>query len=495
MALDPRTPVLVGVGQWSNRVDRGEPVVEPADLLAGALRRAADDSGAGPALLAAADAVRVVSTFSGRYRNVSALVAERVGARPRDLAVSPVGGNEPQVLVDRACAEIAAGEADVVLIGGAEAWRSRTAARAAGTPLPWTAQDDSVPPPRLTGEEVPLNHPGEIARGVVMPTQVYPLFEQALRHAAGRTVDEHLVHLGELWAGFSAVASRNPHAWVQDRLTAEQIRTPGPGNRWICWPYTKVMNANNAVEQGAGLVLCSVERARALGVPTDRWVFPLAGVEAHDTYAVSHRADLRSSPAVRLAGRRLFALAGLGADDVAHVDLYSCFPSAVQIAAAELGLGLDRQLTVTGGLSFAGGPWNDYVTHAIATMAGVLRDDPGSIGLVTANGGYVTKHALGLWSTTPPAGGFRWADVQDEVDTLPTRALCEEPDGPAEVESWTVAHDRDGAPERVIAACLLDDGRRAWAGSDHPDVVADLRSGAEQIGRTVKLTPTGDLLL
>jgi acetyl-CoA C-acetyltransferase len=171
----------------------------------------------------------------------------------------------------------------------------------------------------------------------------------------------------------------------------------------------------------------------------------------------------------------------------------------VQIAAAEIGLGLDRPLTVTGGLSFAGGPWNNYVTHSIAAMAGVLRDDPGALGLVTANGGYVTKHALGLYSAEPPAGGFRWADVQPAVDALPTREVREAVDdavgGAGTVESWVVVHSRDGAPERVLAACLLDDGRRAWASSDDPATVAEMRSGDEQIGRAVKVDPAGALLL
>jgi acetyl-CoA C-acetyltransferase len=233
-------------------------------------------------------------------------------------------------------------------------------------------------------------------------------------------------------------------------------------------------------------------------VPRDRWVFPQAGTQAHDTYAVSHRPDLASSGAIRLAARELFALSGRSLDEVAHVDLYSCFPSAVQIGADEIGLGLDRRLTVTGGLSFAGGPWNNYVTHSIATMAAVLRDDPGALGLVSANGGYVTKHALGLYSTEPPAGGFRWADVQDEVDRLPRREVCEEIAGAgveAEIESWVVAHGRDGAPERVIAAALLDDGRRAWATSDDDATVAEMRSGAEQIERKVTVGADGALRL
>jgi acetyl-CoA C-acetyltransferase len=485
--------VIVGGGQWTNRVDRGESPVEPVDLIAGALRRAADDSGAGPKILAAADAVRLVQMFSWRYVNPATLVAQRVGASPRDAAVSPTGGNEPQVLVNQACHDILAGDADVVLVGGAEAWRSRQ--REGGAALGWTPTDEAATPDRRTAEDAPLNHSGEVARQVILPAQIYPLFEQALRHAAGRSVEDHMVVVSELWSRFSQVAADNPHAWIQTTLTPEEIRTPSPSNRWICWPYTKVMNSNNAVEQGAGLIVSSAEKATALGVPRDRWVFPWAATETHDTYAVSHRGDLGSSPAIRLAAQSLFSLVGLGPDDVAHVDLYSCFPSAVEVAAAEIGLSLGRQLTVTGGLSFAGGPWNNYVSHSIAAMLDVLRQDPGSVGLVSANGGYLTKHALSLYSTEPPSSGFRCDSPQDEVDAQPSRELCEEPDGSGDIESWVVAHDRDGQPERAIASVLLDDARRAWASNNDPDTLVELTSGQEQIGRRVKLNPDGQLLL
>jgi acetyl-CoA C-acetyltransferase len=238
------------------------------------------------------------------------------------------------------------------------------------------------------------------------------------------------------------------------------------------------------------VLLCSAERADALGVPRDRWVFPHSGTDAHDHEWVSERADLRSSPAIRVAGRTALELAGATADDIAHVDLYSCFPSAVQISAAELGLALDRDLTVTGGLSFAGGPWNNYVMHSIATMAQVLRDDPGTLGLVTANGGQITKHAIGVYGTDPPAAGFRHAEPQAEIDALPRRTVCADPDGAAEIESWTVLHSRDGRPERGILACLLDDGRRAWGVTDDDVQLGELM--AEDVaGRSVKLRPDG----
>ncbi len=372
--LDPRTPVLIGAGQLSQRVDRGAEVLEPVDLMVEALRRAEADSG-GRGVLARADSVRVARLLSWRYGDPGALVGERIGASPRQTMYTVMGGNYVQSLVNLSAADIAAGRADVVLVGGAEAWRSRNQARAEGRQLPWTTQPDDTVPTVSLGEDTSLSSPFEVERGVFLPVTIYPMFEVALRAAAGRSPDEQRRRAAQLWADFSQVAATNPHAWIQQAFTADEIATPSPDNRMIAYPYTKLMNSNNNVEQGAGLILCSAEAARSMGVPTDRWVFPLAGTDAHDHWFVSNRIDLCSSPAIRLAGARAMELAGVGVDDLAHVDLYSCFPSAVQIAAAELGLGIDRPLTVTGGMSFAGGPWNNYPCHGIATMAG--RPAPG----------------------------------------------------------------------------------------------------------------------
>jgi acetyl-CoA C-acetyltransferase len=495
-SLDPRTPVLVGGGQLSNRVDRGEPALEPSELMAEAARRAAADAGLDTGALGGLDAVRVVSLLSWRYRNPALAVADLLGASPRDTAVTTMGGNSPQTLVNLTCAEIQQGEIDLVLLCGAEAWRTRMAARQEGGEPDWTRQGDDVAPARVIGEELVMSAPAELARGIAMPVQVYPVFEQALRIASGRTQGEHRTAIAELWAGFSEVAATNPHAWIQQRYGAQEIRGPSPENRMVGWPYTKLMNSNNAVEQSAAVLLCSAEVAEALGVPRDRWVFPHSGSDAHDHYLVSERDDLRSSPAIRLAGRAALDLAAVDVDDLAQVDVYSCFPSAVQVAADELGLGTDRPLTVTGGLSFAGGPWNNYVMHSIATMAARLREEPGSVGLVTANGGYLTKHAFGVYGTEPPGSGFRHVDVQDQVDVLPRRAVCEEPDGKATVESWTVMHDRDGNPETGIVAALLPDGRRAWATTDDGDAMARLVSddpGDDPAGLTVELHPDGGI--
>jgi acetyl-CoA C-acetyltransferase len=500
MTLDPRTPVLVGGGQWSNRVDRGEPPVEPVELLAEAARRAADDSGAADPgkVLAAVDSIRVVSILSWRYRDPAQLVADRIGAGDlRQRVYTNPGGNTPQALVNRSCADIAAGRLDVVLIGGAEAWRTRMAARSAGEHLDWTVQGEEVEPSETFGGAFAVSdmvHPLEMARGIVMPVQVYPAFECALRAAEGATHDEWQARLGRLWSRFSEIAATNPHAWVQQAFGPEEVVAVSAANRMIGWPYPKLLNSNNAVEQGAALLLCSAEAAERLGVPRDRWVFPHAGTDGYDTAHVSARRDLRSSPAIAVAGGRALELAGVGPDDVAHADFYSCFPSAVELGAAELGFGLDRDLTVTGGLSFAGGPWNNYVSHAIATMATVLRAHPGDLGLITANGGFVTKHAFGVYGTEPPAAGYRSDHPQAEIDATftPVPIAAEDYEGPVTIEATTVMHDRDGVPELAIAAVLTPAGERTWATSHAPEA-HEAFTTAEPVGMAATVTADGTL--
>jgi acetyl-CoA C-acetyltransferase len=478
MVLDPRTPVIVGVGQINQHDE--SPEVEPVDLMAAAAREAAD-----PRVLAALDSIRVVNLLSWRYRDPGLLLGARIGAADARTQYTGIGGNTPQSLVNQTCLDIQAGRADAVLLAGAETWRTRMRLRARGIRLDWTKQDDTVPVPP-GAQDVPMSGPGEDRIGLVPPSFVYPLFEQALRIADGESMDDHRRRIGALWAQFSAVAQGNLHAWNREVFTAEQIWQPGPDNRMISWPYPKLMNSNNMVDQGAALILCSVGKAEHLQIPRDRWVFPHAGTDAHDTYSVAERDELHRSPAIRIGGARVLELAGVGVDDLDFVDVYSCFPSAVQIAAREIGLPIGdarRPLTVTGGLTFAGGPWNNYVTHSIATITELLRGNPGLRGLITANGGYLTKHSFGVYSATPPAQAFRWEDVQAAVDLEPTRTARVEWEGTGTVESWTTAFDREGLPEKAFLAVRTPDGSRTWALISDSDeaaaTVAEDIAGAE----------------
>jgi acetyl-CoA C-acetyltransferase len=455
----PRTPVLVGYGQVSQRDE--DPSVEPIDLMAAAAREAAD-----PRVLQAVDSVRIVNILSWRYRDPGLLLAQQINAGNATTRYTGVGGNVPQALVNQACLDIQAGRSDLVLIAGAETFRTRTRLRNRGRKPDWTSQDESVPFAPGANEGEPLVGTAETRIDLIRAPHFYAMFEQALRIDAGEPSDVHRTRIAELWAQFSAVAERNPHAWSRTALSADQIRQPSANNRMITWPYTKLMNSNNMVDQGAVVILASAEKAAHLQIATDLWVFPYAGTDAHDTYAIGERDELHRSPAIRLAGRQVLELADIGVDDLDMIDVYSCFPSAVQVAANELGLPLadaDRPLTVTGGLTFAGGPWNNYVTHSIATMAEQLAGKKGQRGLITANGGWLTKHSFGVYGSEPPEHEFRWEDVQSAVDAEPTRTAQVEWSGVGTVETWTTPFDRDGAAEKAFLAVRTPENSRTLA--------------------------------
>ena len=486
--IPPRTPVLVGAGQFKQRPENPVEALEPVAMMAEAVAAADDDAGA-PGL-----ASRATHTWAVKgawpYGDPAALLNERFGA-VGTTGLSTDGGNTPQSLVNLACARIAAGEADVVVIAGAEGIWSRRRARRAGERIPYTDQADATPDERL-GKDVMMNNAIEAERGVRDPINLYPVFESAFRASRGESMDEHRDRVAAMWEKFNEAAVANPYAWVRTPMSAEEIRNPSATNRLVGFPYTKSMNSNWDLDLAAALIVCSAEAAAAAGVPADRWVFPHAGTDGRDTDFVSNRGDLHSSPAIRVAGRRAMELAGVGPDDVEHVDLYSCFPSAVQISATELGLGLDRDLTLTGGLTFAGGPLNNYVTHSIAAMAGVLRENPGSIGLCSANGGYLTKHAFGVYSTEPPADGFRHQDCQEEIDRFPSVDLDADYTGDATIEAYTVMHGRSGpdgnGPEVALAAVRTPNGRQ-WTRSTDPDLMAEMTQ-TEFIGSDVVVHDT-----
>ncbi len=479
MSVDPRTPVIVGVAQTLRRPPPSE-ATEPVDMMADALRRAAADSGAGGAgagLLAQADSIQVPKVVSWRYRDPAALIAGQLGISPAETVYCTDGGNTPQRLVNDAAEAVLSGRQDVVLIAGAEAAYTKQQARKQDLWLEWPKQSDGEPT-RTVGESTPGLSEVERQRGLRNPVEIYPLFENALQGASGRGSGEHRALIADLWSRFSRVSASNPHAWSPGFRSGAEIANPTPENRLVSWPYTKLLCANSTTDQAAALIVCSAEAAQRAGVPRDRWVFPWSGGDAHDHWYLSERADLHSSPALRAAGRAALALSGLGIDDLAHLDIYACFPSAVQIAAAELGLRLDdaRNLTVTGGNTFAGAPGNNYGMHGIAAMVEVLRADPGARGLVTGVGWYLTKHAVGIYAAQPPPSPFRRAVPQAEVDALPGRKSGDGHVGPVSVETFTVNFDRDGNAVAGVVAGLTPDGERAWGASQDGAALRSLTS-------------------
>ncbi len=520
MPPHPRTPVVVGVGQVVTPPDVGlDPAdrPEPLELMTSALLAAAEDcdgvaAGAaapsGRALLRRADSIRVVVPLGWRTVNPALLVAARLGFaagdEPAELMVSAIGGNAPQAFMHDACRAISRGDTDVVLVTGAEAMYARALARRdpSRSPLAWVSQPaEGTPAPVTFGTDKPGATELEMSRGVLLPVHAYPLFENALRAANGWSLGEHAARFGALWSRFSEVAAANPHAWIRTPRSADEIVTATPANRMVSFPYPKLCTANMQVDQGAAYIVCSAEAARSAGVPEERWVFPLAGADANDHWFISHRPELHRSPAIRLAGSAALEGAGLGIDDVASIDLYSCFPVVVQMAAAELGLAPDdpgRPLTLTGGLTFAGGPGNNYTSHGIARAVTAVRAAPGTAALVTGLGWYATKHSVGVYASRPPDHGgaqpFAWRDVQAEVDALPRCRVDSEASGKVRVETYTVTFDRDGAPERGILACRTAEGSRAWGTIADNDTLHEL-CAEEGVGRTGVLAGDGALSL
>jgi acetyl-CoA C-acetyltransferase len=452
-----------------------------------ALERAGEDCGA-PKLLARADAIYVLRG-AWSYGDPGRELARRLGAPGAQTVGTPYGGNYSQACVIDAARAIADGRIGVALVTGAENGRSQGQAQRQGVTLEET--DAPGGPDRQIAEARAIFHDAELARGMNSASDVFAVIDSAIRAARGETLEAHAARIAALWARFSAVAADNPDAWLREPRTADEIRTAGPDNPMISSPYTRLMNANARVDMGAGLLLCSRAVAREAGVPEEKLVFLHAATEANDSEFLSTRAELHRSPATRLAGARALELAGRTIDGIDHLDLYSCFPSAPQVTAAELGAPEDRPLTVTGGLTFGGGPLNSYALHAIARMADVLRADRGAFGLVHANGGWLAKHAIAIYSTRPPAAGFRYESLQAAVDALPVREARVDWKGPVTIEAYTVAH-RKGVPQRAIAACLTDDGRRTWAVAEEPALLEAMMR-EEFCGRRARIDGNGTL--
>ena len=482
MALPSRTPVIVGAAQLCVRAEDPAAAREPLTLMENALRAAAEDAGA-PALLARADTVGVTQGMHD-YGNPAGWLAERLGAPNAETVLAGISGTSVQQLVDLAATEILAGRRDVVLLAGGEAEHSaRRLRRAGGTPA--RSALAGRPPDRVLGVPTGWRDNPDIRAGLHAAPQLFALFEVALRHRLSLDPAAHRERIGALWERFAAVAAENPNAWLRSAPRAAQITDPAEGNPWVSYPYTKLLVANSVVDQAAALVLCSAETALRLGVPEARFVYPVAATEAVLVRHLSTRRELCEEPPLRIAGSRALELTGVEASALDFVDLYSCFPAAVQLGAEALGLPLERALTVTGGLTFAGGPLNSYVLHALATAVARLRERPGATALVSSVGGFFSKHAFGVYAGRPPATGFRCEDLAAEVRALPERAYDAEYTGQADVETYTVVHE-PGKPPRAVLAVRTPTGARSWARSEDRALL-DALEREDWVGRAVRV--------
>ena len=471
--VDPRSPCIIGVAQqtW-----REPPAPEPLEMWETVARAAADD--AGLAAVDAVDSLDVVYTQSWTYDDAPGRLAERLGCAPGRGHYSGIGGTTPQVLVNGVAERMLRGESSLALVVGAEALATRRHLKKAGEKPQWSHRHPD--PPAFPFED-PF-HPAEIAHQVWEAWLTFPLFDVARRARLGIGPDDYRRQLGDLMAPMTDVAAANPHAWFPVRRSADELITATPDNRLVGYPYTKYMVSVMDVDMAAALMLATHEQADALGVPAERRVYVRGWAYATDPPYVAQHEDLSASPAMAAASSAALKAAGAGIDDVAHIDLYSCFASSVNVALDALGIDPTSDsrapFTVTGGLPFSGGAGSDYVTHSIAAMTEVLRGDPGSLGLVSGVGMHMQKHAFGVYSTTPGP-----VAPADPIPTSPAAPITDTHSGPATVATYTVAHGRDGTAQSALFVCDLPDGSRCYARAQDPDLLA--RAEAEELVGTM----------
>jgi acetyl-CoA C-acetyltransferase len=457
---EDRIPVIVGIGEIVDRPKDIADGLEPLALLEQALKRAEADSGI--KLLGEIGSLDIVNFLSWRYRDPERQLSERLGIKPAHAYYGPVGGESPIRYLHEAALRIARGECSVAAVCGAEAQSTATKAQRAGIDLPWTPFASDVEEPKRGAA---FQKPIAVKLGVFRPVSVYPFYEAASSAHWGQTPREAMAESGHLWSTYSDVAVQNPSSWLKRHFKPEEITTPTADNRLIAWPYTKLMVANPSVNMGAALLMTTLAKARAAGIPEDRLIHVWGGASAEEPRDYLIRDQFFESHAQNAVLKTVIDLAGGSGKAFDAIELYSCFPCVPKMARRTLGLGPDVQPTVNGGLTFFGAPLNTYMTHAACAMVRKLRDGA-ELGLLYGQGGFVTKHhALVLSRQAPKAMLAQETSVQAEADrnrgAVPE--FVTEANGKGKVESFTVLYGRNNEIEHGVVMMRTPDNARALA--------------------------------
>ena len=466
---DPElTPVIAGVGQINDRPDHPGDGLDPVGLMTEALRRAESD--AGGELLSNCDSLAVVAQLAWPQLNpVDGKVAEALGIEPAHrMQTAMPNGDSPILLLHEAANRIGRGEARICAVTGGEALRT------AGQLAALKKRENGDKPNALRDASHRVRKGYAQSYGLVVPTDVYPLYENAGRAAYGQTLEEGQAESGTIWAAMSQVAATSPGAWLRKRVGADEIITPGDSNRAIAFPYTKLQVANSSVNQGAGFIVTSLAEARRKGIAEDRLVFLGYGAAAHESDNFLARDRYDASPSLATSIERTMELNGANSEELAHVELYSCFPCVPKMARRVLDWPLDKPTTVFGGLTFGGGPIGNYMSHAVVAMVEKLRGTSDK-GLLFANGGYATHNHTILLAGAPTGATFpQEFDYQAEADarrdTVPE--LDKDYAGPAEIETYTVHYGRDGSARSGVVVAQTPAGARTLAAIPASDEAA-----------------------
>lgn len=481
----PNVPVIVGVGQINDLSEATERPLDVIDLMKVALSEADRDAGGGA--LAQIDWLGVENHMSGSVEpwpggeTFVPHLLQATGLAPSSYFLTPQpSGDGPVLLLNQAANLIASGQIEVAALVGAEALRTAARRSAAQTGKAQNAMrallDQSV-------------RPFLRKYGLATPTDVYPLYESATRAAWGQSIAEAQRESAMLWAAYSRVASENDGACIRDPLSADEIATVSDRNRMITFPYTKFMVANSAVNQGAAVIVMSLQRARRMGIAEERMIYVGAGAAASESEDFLARDSFVRSRAMEISIGKALELNGLQPAQLDHVEIYNCFPCVAKMARRVLDWPLDRAPSVYGGLSFGGGPIGNCMMHAIVLMTRKLRSS-GQHGFIFANGGFATHNHSIVLSRAQGANADllpQEFDFQADADRLRGSApvLDEEYVGPGRIEAYSVPYGRDGRPSfGTIVARTADDRRFVCRvpGDDHDGLEFLVSGDSEPVG-------------
>jgi acetyl-CoA C-acetyltransferase len=495
------TPVIIGVGFAQQKLEDPTKSLEPYQLMVQAVRAAAADAGSdagygasSDALLGALDSISVPQGM-WEYRNPGAMIAKELGCPGAKSILAGLGVLQLQLLSDLYNA-IAAGEREIGVVTAGEAKYRRLRSTITGQAVS-DSPSEGLPPPDVHQTSTDMWCSDlESRRGLTSPVEFFAIIESALRHARGLDVERHRDELAALYASFSAIAAKNPHAWKRDAVDAGTIRDASAKNGMLAFPYTKMHASQWNVNQAVALLVCSEAKARALGLSDARWVYPLAAVQSKHVVAPAQMRDLSSRLGTVVVGDRALALAGVTRDDLAATELYSCFPAAIQSFARDLRIPAAVPWTVTGSMAFFGGPFNNASVEGAAALVEHLRGDGPTragrrVGLISNLSGIFSKQACTVLATAPNPGGYRFEDVTAEVAAAnPPVAIDEAYVGPATIVGYTVVF-AGGSPSHAIAYCDTPAGQRTVVRSSTPPLL-DAMMREEWVGRTVDVAASGD---
>jgi acetyl-CoA C-acetyltransferase len=480
-------PILISASQYTHQKTKDERL-NPLKLMIKSAKEALNIPNVSK-LKELIDAMYMVNINSWSYKDAPGELSEILGINPTEKTYLSDGGNTPQMLVNRAAKRIHKGVRKCILIVGGEASYSVYQSKKEKRDLSWPKKEE---PDYMEGEIWHGTNKFENNYKLIIPPYSYALFETAYRETVGLSLQEHRMKMGKLFENFSEVAANNPYAWTQKSYSTKEIITPSPNNRNVCYPYTKRMCSNMFVDQSAAVLITSEDLAKKLEIPKKRWVYLRGASDFQNIFDITRRPKLATSPAARFGSEVALKQAGLMLDEIDLFDIYSCFPSIVEIISDEIGIKKDdtRDLTITGGLPFFGGPWSNYSLHAIATAVNIIQKDPEITIMIIANGGYNTKQSFGIYGTNPPLKGFDENDTKEIQSRILDKVLPEpvkKANGICKILGYTLIYNRDGTRKYGIALGAMENKRHTLANLKGTDEELAQLERNEIVGSTYRV--------